>query len=948
MARIALFTIVSKNYLSYARVLLSSVAAVHPEYRLFLCLVDRVDGYFDPAQEAYQVVEARDIGIPSFLDMTIRYDIMELNTAVKPFMFKWLLENQDFDAAIYLDPDIVVYSRLDKIEGLLEGGSSIVLTPHICKPLEDGKVPSDYNMLQAGVFNLGFMAARKCADALDFINWWGRRLQTLCAAEFHNNLFTDQKWCDLAPCFVDRLAILKDPGFNVAYWNLKHRPVAKAADSSWTVAGRPLVFFHFSGVSANDAGMLSKHQNRFDFDTLPDIRPLFDDYRRRLLAAKWNETRHWPYVYAMLADSVALCPVVSQLYRAHYPEPKDLSPQQIAEDIFRLCNEPEPGIATAEGNPVVTRLMYFIYIKRPDLRAAFNLYDPDGQARFCEWFVTSAEREYRIPRVFIPPFATISIPASTGSEIPAPPELASRVRHPGTVLYRFLVRVDKAVLHAIWMKLPPRYKHLTKREWDKLIAWSLRRASAERQVLHAEVGNNGNPVNRLSAPALIQQLLPDVYISKLMYLIWNARPDLQSAFDLASVDGQKAFVGWFRSAAQREYGVSPNAPIRMEETMASENKIDKLRRSGAPGANLIGYAHAELGMGEHVRMSAAAFSEHKAPFSVLNFNVGVASRQKAGLEHGTLSKDNPHVANIFHINADQMLLAYCHLGDKVFSEKYNIGYWAWELSKCPDVWVPVTEMVDEIWAPSRFIQECFAERTDSPVVYMPLCVTLPKFTRLGKKHFALPSSAFVFLYTFDSFSYFARKNPFDAIRAFKLAFSNGSENVRLVLKTMNGDETSDHWKTLLELIGNDSRIVIINRTMDRAEVLALFEASDCFVSLHRSEGFGRGPAEAMYLGKPVIVTNYSGNTDFTLADNSCLVDYELIPVADGEYPFHQGQVWAQPDVEHAASHMRKVWEDEGFRRTIGARASAYLKENFSAASVGKRYVDRLRELGFMN
>jgi hypothetical protein len=190
MPKIAAFTIASKNYLAYARVLLNSVAEHHPEFKLFLCLVDEVDGYFDPTAEAYHVIPAAEIGIPSFLDMTLRYDIMELNTAVKPFMLRWLLRSQQFDAAIYFDPDIRVYAPLTHLESTLSDRASVVLTPHIIKPLEDGKKPNDYNMLQVGVFNLGFIAATRCDEALNFIDWWARRLATQAVADLSANLFT--------------------------------------------------------------------------------------------------------------------------------------------------------------------------------------------------------------------------------------------------------------------------------------------------------------------------------------------------------------------------------------------------------------------------------------------------------------------------------------------------------------------------------------------------------------------------------------------------------------------------------------------------------------------------------------------------------------------------------------------------------------------------------------
>src|ERR1700678_3750308 len=333
-------------------------------------------------------------------------------------------------------------------------------------------------------------------------------------------------------------------------------------------------------------------------------------------------------------------------------------------------------------------------------------------------------------------------------------------------------------------------------------------------------------------------------------------------------------------------------------------------------------------MGEHVRMSAAALESTTVQFGVVNFNVGVASRQAARLDHGKVVSENSFAANIFHVNADQMFVAYRHLGDRFFSNRYNIGYWAWELAKCPPELRPASKMMDEIWAPSRFIQQAFGEGADIPVEYMPLCVVLPEFERLGRQHFGLPGRAFVFLYTFDFLSFLDRKNPFAAIRAFKLAFPDRRSESCLVLKVINGKDESPQWANMIQLIDGDPRIVVINRTLNRSEVLALLDTCNCFVSLHRSEGFGRGPAEAMYLGKPVIVTNYSGNTDFTLADNSCLVNFKLIRVQEGQYPFHQGQQWADADVEHAAWYMKKLRADIVYASDIGGRGKTYTPVNF--------------------
>jgi glycosyltransferase involved in cell wall biosynthesis len=329
----------------------------------------------------------------------------------------------------------------------------------------------------------------------------------------------------------------------------------------------------------------------------------------------------------------------------------------------------------------------------------------------------------------------------------------------------------------------------------------------------------------------------------------------------------------------------------------------------------------------------------------VNFDVGVSSRQQATLDHGEIVSGNPYAANIFHVNADQMFVAYRHLGHDFFSNRYNIGYWSWELAKSPIEFLAAATLLDEIWAPSRFIQEAFIESADIPVEYMPLCVILPDFPRLDRRHFGLPDRAFVFLYTFDFLSFVERKNPFAAIRAFKLAFADRKADVCLVLKVMHAEGESLHWRRMIELIDGDPRILIVNRTMNREEVLALFDVSDCFVSLHRSEGFGRGPAEAMYLGKPVIATNYSGTTDFTLEDNSCLVNYELVAVEDGQYPFNAGQQWADADATHAAWFMRRLYSDNAYARDLGARARAHMLAHFGQKTIGSNYEARLKKLG---
>ena len=170
----------------------------------------------------------------------------------------------------------------------------------------------------------------------------------------------------------------------------------------------------------------------------------------------------------------------------------------------------------------------------------------------------------------------------------------------------------------------------------------------------------------------------------------------------------------------------------------------------------------------------------------------------------------------------------------------------------------------------------------------------------------------------------------------------------LVIKSMDGDQYPNEFKLLNAAVQSDRRITIINTTYTPDEIIGLMNVCDVFLSLHRSEGIGLSIAQSMLLCKPVIATNYSGNTDFTRPDNSCLVDYKLIGVKKGEYPYSKGQVWADPNLDQAASYMRRLVEDDTYRNTIAEAGCLYIRTNHNSETVGKNYRSRLIELGLLD
>lgn len=507
----------------------------------------------------------------------------------------------------------------------------------------------------------------------------------------------------------------------------------------------------------------------------------------------------------------------------------------------------------------------------------------------------------------------------------------------------------------------------------------------------------------LNKPAEIEQFDCDHPISNLMLLIWQSRKDLQNAFDLKTNAGQKDFFNWHAVSANQNYDIFPaggamtptlysklkgmeswltrasqwlperirnnakqawfglmaeaarvtSRSIRSQEKQiqhlnAIPDKTELQPYGGEPGVNLIGYAHAELGMGEHVRMSAAALSTtNDVPFGVVDFGAGTASRQKASLNHGLLINSNKHRVNLFHIAPDQILPAYLHLGREFFEHRYNIGYPFWELAKFPQAWIPPMQLLDEVWAPTTFIQQALAVALGKNIPHMPVGVALPNIPILGREHCGLPADQYIFFFAFDCYSFIDRKNPYAIVAAFKKAFPLGNEKAGLVIKAMNAKKSSENWKRLARDIDGDKRIRLINKTMDKLELLSLKSECDCYISLHRAEGLGLGPLEAMLLGKPVILTNYSGSTDYANEDNSCLVNYSLIPVQEGQYPFHENQVWADPDVEHATWHMKRLANDPALGITLGEKAATYVSAQYNPARCGQLHKQRLQKIGML-
>ena len=365
---------------------------------------------------------------------------------------------------------------------------------------------------------------------------------------------------------------------------------------------------------------------------------------------------------------------------------------------------------------------------------------------------------------------------------------------------------------------------------------------------------------------------------------------------------------------------------------------------------LIGHPFAPIGRGEDLRSSYRAFRAVGVDAQIVDIFEG---RERDPDLVNEFRRDlRPATAggvDVFCVNGDEIDTALAHLGSRRRQAAHSAILPMWELAQYPSPWARQLERFDEVWAPSAFIRDAIEPAVAVPVVYLPEAAGVRITRFLGRQYFGIPDSAFTFLFAFDLRSYQQRKNPFAVLDAYgELVRSRPKSDLALIIKTSGSDVHPDAAAALRQQLRERNghlglgRLMTIEHGLTESETKNLVRCCDCFVSLHRSEGFGRFLAEAMFLGKPVIATAYSGNMDFMSAEVACLVGYRLVPVAEGEYPYGTGQVWADPDVDEAVAWMTRLVDDPALGRRIGERASTHIRSHFSYRAVGVRYLDHLR------
>ncbi|MBF1991280.1 glycosyltransferase [Fischerella thermalis] len=357
------------------------------------------------------------------------------------------------------------------------------------------------------------------------------------------------------------------------------------------------------------------------------------------------------------------------------------------------------------------------------------------------------------------------------------------------------------------------------------------------------------------------------------------------------------------------------------------------------GVNISGYVNSEFGLGEGVRGTIRAVEAAGIPFVINNCTFNTMHR-KMDSSYTDFSDENPYRINIIQVNVDMINTFISSTSPEYFKDKYNIGFWAWELPEFPKEWLSAFNLFHEIWTPSAYCVDAIAPVSPIPVLKVMHSISLAR-PSISKQSLGLPNNKFIFLFTFDFCSVFERKNPAAVIEAFKQAFGKDNEYVLLVIKFSNANYFPVELQKLLDLIEGFTNIKLIDNYLLKDELNALIYHCDCYISLHRAEGFGLTMAEAMFYGKPVIATAYSGNTEYMNINNSFLVKYSLVKLTEDHGPYKKGNVWAEPDIDHAAYLMQYVFNNYEEAKQLGIKGAKSINAMLNPKVIGEKIKSRL-------
>ncbi|MBS0319301.1 MAG: glycosyltransferase family 4 protein [Proteobacteria bacterium] len=436
------------------------------------------------------------------------------------------------------------------------------------------------------------------------------------------------------------------------------------------------------------------------------------------------------------------------------------------------------------------------------------------------------------------------------------------------------------------------------------------------------------------------------HVSRYARAILAQREDLVAAYD----DGRNrlGLARWLATDGVAQMGVDPALLpyVGLADDDGGDAGAARDAPAAAPGVAYVGYFRSHLGIGEAARNAVVAM--RAAGIVVTTHDISHLADAPVGDYdiHDAAPGGAQHAITVLGVNADETPRVLATL-PRAVQRTTLVGSWAWETGEFPDAWCDRFALVDEVWVASTFVADALRAKATVPVVVVPYAINVPEGVAADRDWLAgvcpdVRDDEFVFVSFFDVASVPFRKNPHGAVDAFVRAFAP-DEPVRLVVKVLNGQRAPDVITALVSRAAGH-RVSILDAALDHADRFRLLATADAVVSLHRSEGFGLVIAEAMALARPVVVTAWSGNMDFTTADNAALVAFDLVRGTQAHGPYAAGTEWAEPDMADAAKQMRRVWRDAEWRTAIARAGAATIRERLAPAVVGAHVHARLERL----
>jgi glycosyltransferase involved in cell wall biosynthesis len=433
----------------------------------------------------------------------------------------------------------------------------------------------------------------------------------------------------------------------------------------------------------------------------------------------------------------------------------------------------------------------------------------------------------------------------------------------------------------------------------------IRRAYLEwwKSYLDGEAPQPPDPFNADSSDftswlSIAKNGVPGYQFTDIEYQLWKSRTDLQLHFPDVLVGHSQHYVNWLNTdpLPQKLF-----APVQHQRKNSIEiNPVE------TGGFNVIGYFSAELGVGEAGRRLADVVRCTGMPTQEVGVRTSHSREQHPNT--GEITATTKYAHSILAVNADQTARVIKSCGLNQHPRQRRIGFWFWELSAFPKESQSAFARISEVWCASEFTRDAIAAVSPLPVHHIRLPILIPSSpTPYSKKQAGLPEG-FVFLFTFDFNSVMKRKNPIDVLTSYTMAFGP-DDGAHLIIKSINGHHQKTELAKLRHLAAQRPDVIIQDGYLSAGLIQAQIELSDCFVSLHRSEGYGLNIAAAMAAGKPVIATGYSGNMTFTSPDYPFLVPYELDLVGENAHPYDPKATWAQPNLAAAANLMRLIFDN---------------------------------------